>query len=383
MILISQTVYDDSYASQARFPQDMAKTVITSTGKWYPQSRLILKCLNSIDAKTSHMGGRQLLCPASLDVAFEHRFECENQAEDEADDESDVYVPPETSTTNQWPQRDSYVSTSSPWATSTRTGLSTLPRIIKMNVFNAILQPGLEFHIVSQRYSRRISSYESHHRTRGTAEDEYEVVTACKQLELELNDLWRRRPRVLEITMAELSEIVCEDVARSAISLFCVYVVTFWAHFVYIHRTAWWDLPLSNTAKHALDIMWRTMRRAINQPEEFPVEMPSEPDPSEPDSSEAGHMLHPGVMWALMLFGSECQHVYQQEWAVAQIRLIGTGPSRPSGISGSSSPEIRAQNALRASALLQELIQRQTQSHKRLHWEELSIELFACHFLII
>lgn len=386
-MLTGQTVCDanEKAASQCPFPQDVAEAVITAKGGWCAQSRLILKCLNSIDAKASRRGGMQLLSSASLDVAFQHRFECENQAADESDDESEAEATVDGSASNESSRPyggADVISMASFRSASTRNTRSPLPMIIKTNVLNALLQPALEFHIESQRYSRRIASHEHHHRKRDTAEDEYEVVTECKRLELELNSLWKRRPRILEMSMAELAEIVSVDIARTAVSVFRVYIVTFWAHFVHIHRTAWWNLPLSKSANKAMDIMWRIMRCSnTSQSKDM---LPENGDA--PECPESGQALHPGLLWALLLFGSECQHTHQQRWAVHQIRLIATSNPRP--LNGSNSMDVSpqqqgAKNAVRVATLLEELIRRQTQSGTRLHWESLSVELFQCHFSII
>ncbi|ORY01284.1 hypothetical protein BCR34DRAFT_575023 [Clohesyomyces aquaticus] len=53
-------------------------------------------------------------------------------------------------------------------------------------MFTTVLQPALEWYLISQSYCRRKSAHDEHHRKRFTSDDEYEVITACKQLETEL-----------------------------------------------------------------------------------------------------------------------------------------------------------------------------------------------------
>jgi hypothetical protein len=92
----------------------------------------------------------------------------------------------------------------------------TLTKNIKLKVFNTVLQPALEWHLVSQSYSRRIGLHDRHHRTRNTVDDEFEVTTACRGFEKELRNLWSRRPRIMDITTEDLEVIVCKDIAYQA-----------------------------------------------------------------------------------------------------------------------------------------------------------------------
>lgn len=379
-----EVVCDVKAVDSATFPQDIAQTIITSKGEWYPQSRLILKCLNSIDAKASYMGGRPLLSAASLGVIFDYRFEVENELGDERGESEDDNDSEPIDGAAQEPDRvherppPEQISPSNSGTSSAINKRSTLTRILKMNIFNAIVQPGLEFHIVSQRYCRRISSLERYHRTRDTVEDEYVVVTTCKEYENELKSLWERRPRVLDLTMTEISQTVSRDVAQTVASLFCVYVVTFWSHFIHIHRTAWWNLPLSQLATKAVSTMWRMMRQQNGQNGGLP---PSDEIFSPPGR---GQVLHPGFMWSLMLFGSECKHPDQQRWAVRQLRDIGSGADPlPNGNKGAENRPPGPQNAFRSAILLEELIKRQAQSDARVHFMDLSLEMFGCRFSII
>jgi hypothetical protein len=70
----SQILYDEHEATHAAFPTELAESVITGETNWNSASKCLLQWLNSLDAKASHLGGRQLLSPKSLEVSLQHRF---------------------------------------------------------------------------------------------------------------------------------------------------------------------------------------------------------------------------------------------------------------------------------------------------------------------
>lgn len=255
-------------------------------------------------------------------------------------------------------------------------------RMIEMDIFNVLLQPALEFHLISQSYSRRIGSHDRHHRTRNTVEDEYEVVTACKEFEAELQNLWRQRPRILNLTSEQLAKFVHRDIAKRLGELFSVYMVGFWTHFIYIHRVAWWSLPHSTLVSKAIDETWKMMRRSVGQSADM--------DEYSPGTTDQG-VIHSGLIWPCFLFGCETTNPAQAAWAVAQLKALGELGSRTQDIEEDSGEDFAASrldkkgagNALRVSTLLKALVERQTAAGARVDGKYLCQELFGCHFYII
>ncbi|OBT85370.1 hypothetical protein VE02_05047 [Pseudogymnoascus sp. 03VT05] len=378
-----EVICDEQDAHRSNFPTDLAESVIRGSARWNSASRRLLQWLNSFDAKASHMGGRQLLTPKSLEVVLQHRFERSYRTVDSGDSENET-----VSNDSEEDDRNGSAAVftqarkrrASSRSFTTRSFIT--PREIKMNVFNAIMQPALEFHLVSQSYSRKIGTHDRHHRSRNTVEDEYEVVTACKTIDTELKKLWRQRPRVLDLTAKDLSGVVCEDIAERLDELFAVYIATFWAHFLYIHRVAWWGLPHSSTAKEALDEFWRMMCRSVREPEDNKENHLSAMDRQK--------VIHPGLMWPMFMFGCEVEIGEKQQWSVTQLRLLGERTVTPDTEQqhSDSLPPYRlgqkgAQNAIRASVLLNEVVKRQNETGARVDGKYLSLELFGCHFTII
>lgn len=263
--------------------------------------------------------------------------------------------------------------------------LSLPSGVIRMDIFNILLQPAFEFHMTSQAFSRRIGCHDRHHRSRGTPEDELEVMNVCMGFEVELQELWRRRPGILNLDASQLKEFVSEDIAKRLEQLFSVYIATFWTHFIYIQRVAFWSLKHTPIALKALEQTGNMMRRSVGQPmhqHAFDKNL----------ARTSRNSIHPGLMWTCFMFGCEVADPVQQEWCVLQLRALGklhsTGADRQSGDGGDELLAFRldekgAQNALKASRLLQQLIDRQLKAGERIDGKYLSQELFGCHFYII
>lgn len=267
---------------------------------------------------------------------------------------------------------------------SSGTPLSLPSNVIRMDVFNILLQPAFEFHMTSQAYSRRIGCHDRHHRARGTPEDELEVMNMCMGFEVELQELWKRRPGILNLDAGQLRDFVSEDIARRLEQLFSVYIATFWTHFIYIQRVAFWSLKHTPIALKALEQTGNMMRRSVGQDihqHAFDRSL----------SRNSSNSIHPGLMWTCFMFGCEVSDPVQQEWCVLQLRALGKLPSTGADRTGGEGDELLAfrldekgaQNSLKASRLLGLLIERQTKAGERIDGKYLSQELFGCHFYII
>lgn len=188
----------------------------------------------------------------------------------------------------------------------------------------------------------------------------------------------------MDITTEELGSIVCREIAFKLGELFSVYAASFWVHFIYIHRVAWWNLPHSDIAKKAVDEAWRNLRRSRDLPEEHT-------DDEDVGALPPNSVIHPGLMWPLFLFGCETPDPFRQDWAIAQLKALGeasSGTQEDAAKGRYELPSFRlaqkgAQNSMRASLLLKELVQRQTKLGARVDGKYLSLELFGCHFSII
>ncbi|KAL9477555.1 hypothetical protein ACSS6W_007396 [Trichoderma asperelloides] len=390
-----ETAYDGNDQVHPSFPEDMAEQVIVNGRGWDTGSASLFQWLDSFDAKMSHMGGRHLLSDPALEIIRKPRPSVASAATMEVSDSDslrniDGMSPIAASTGERGINAATKARNSGSRLTTLLTDPPTIPKnVVCMGVFNILLQPAFEFHMASQAYSRRVGCHDRHHRSRGTPEDEMEVMKACMGFEEELEELWRRRPSILDLDASQLRLFVSENIARRLEQLFSVYIATFWAHFIYIHRVAYWTLQHTAIARKALKQTGNMMRRSVGQPihqHAFDASIPR-------TTSTA---IHPGLMWVCFLFGCEVSDPVQQEWAVLQLRALGrlsgmTGQRPNSGFDSNEGDGLPiggldqkgAQTALKVARLLEVIIERQTKLGARVDGKYLSQEIFGCHFYII
>lgn len=357
---------------------------------WDNGSAHLFQWLDSLDAKMSHLGGTHLLSDPALEVV--RRSQSSLGAGEPINEDNQVDTPAAIANT-QRPQEASQATQISKSSSKNRldyllstTSSPSLPRsVIRLDIFNILLHPAFEFHITSQAFSRRIGSYDRHHRSRGTPEDEREVMNACMGFEEELQELWKRRPGVLSLNAEQLGQFVSRDIATRLERLFSIYIATFWAHFVYIHRVAFWTLKHTAIVYKALQQVGNMMRRSVGQP----IDQHSF-DPTV--RRIPANSIHPGLMWVCFLFGCEVEDPVQQEWAVLQLQALGgLGPAGSDQDSADVEEELLvfrldekgAQTALKTSQLLAVLVARQTSLQARVDGKHLCQEIFGCHFYII
>jgi hypothetical protein len=360
----------------------IAERVIVEGKDWNSGSRRLLQWLNLMDAKTTHMGGRHLLTDSTLEMIVQTRSKISHVVDaNESENGSLVEFEGNSETGLGSPiakrkrRLDALISPSQPLPS---------PRVIKLNMFNIILQPALEFHLLSASYSRRIGAHDRHHRSRDTVEDEYEVVNICRRFEEELEDLWRQRPAILNLTADQMSSLVCVEIATRLEQLFSVYIASFWTHFIYIHRVAYWSLAHSPVAITAIQETSRMMRRSVGEDgNNAPF------DTTEPRTVK--NTIHPGLMWPCFMLGCEILDEVEQEWVVLQLKALGELGGQPKAnppldTDGLPPPFLDrkgAQNALKASILLKAQIERQKHEGRRVDGKFLAKEIFGCHFYII
>ncbi|KAI1272916.1 hypothetical protein F5Y07DRAFT_378289 [Xylaria sp. FL0933] len=382
-----EIAYDDDDKLRPSFPVEMAAKVIVDGQDWNQGSTHVLQWLNLMDSKISHLGGRVLFSEPALQVI--RRAHCEVSHPEMNEDSNCGHFQVQYSEHGTAEVSERHIMTPSrnkrlDYLLSSRSQSAPPPNVIRMDIFNIILYPAFELHLTSMSFARRIGGHDRHHRSRDTPEDEFEVMEACRGFEEELQELWRHRPGILNLDASQLQHFVSKDIARELELLFSVYIATFWSHFIYIHRVAFWSLKHTAIVEKALEETGNMMRRSVCQSMDRPAF-----DESIPRTVD--NTIHPGLMWTCLIFGCEIQDPVQQNWSVAQLRALGKlSPADYKNRSDCNSGVLPfridkkgQQNALKVSRLLSEIIDRQEKTKGRIDGRYLSQELFGCTFYMI
>ncbi|KAJ5952167.1 uncharacterized protein N7479_010580 [Penicillium vulpinum] len=362
-------VIRDQDSSRSLFPRELANAVIMISAKWNRYSKQLLSWLNTLDSKATHLGREHLLAPETLHVVSYYHTEITSSLDRRTDYDDDGSDNPDQLSPDMSPG----VSYSSPMESVNTPPFFSLGQV-KQTILKAILQPALAWYLTSQSYCRRISAHDKHHRRRFTSDDEYEVITACKEIEIELFELWDSRPAAITMPTDQLMAVISPDIAIQLEEIFSTYVASFWILFVYLHRITWWHLPHSPLAKRALLEVWHHMQRAQGEEVDGPLRK----------------IIHPCLMWPLFLFGSESQNQEHRTWAIEQLEALGEKRLAvpENGTNDDTLPPFKlssgaTKNAHRAAILLRELVKEQDAKQERVDDRDLSMRMFGCYFSIV
>ncbi|KAI1313269.1 hypothetical protein F5Y03DRAFT_381405 [Xylaria venustula] len=377
-----EIAYDDEDMLRPSFPTELAAKVIVDGRAWSQGSKYLLQWLNLMDSKISHLGGRVLFSESALQVIRRAHFETSHH--EMTEDSNDEHTEHEVSEVIETSITEHSRSNRLGYLLSTRSQSVPPSNVIRMDILNIILYPAFEFHLTSMSFARRIGGHDRHHRSRETPEDEFEVMEACRGFEEELQDLWQHRPGILNLNACQLAQFVSKDISQELELLFSVYIATFWSHFIYIHRVAFWSLKHTAIVEKALVETGNMMRRSVGQPVDCVAF-------DENITRTAANTIHPGLMWTCLIFGTEIPDPVQQNWCIAQLRALGKlSPSDYNGQTEDTDSMLALridkkgqQNALKVSRLLREIIDRQEKLKCRVDGRYLSQELFGCTFYMI
>ncbi|KKK22939.1 hypothetical protein P175DRAFT_0521320 [Aspergillus ochraceoroseus IBT 24754] len=254
--------------------------------------------------------------------------------------------------------------------------LLLLPTQPSYLIYNAIVGPAFHFFLQAQQVTRRIVCIDLHHRTRGTVSDEFEVLQIAHQVGADLETLWNRRPKVLDIYERPdaLLDTLAPHLAVTICRTFRQYVAGFLALFVYLHRVAFAIYPRTDRVYRAVDQIIQLARVEAHRDQHVPA----------------------SFVWPLFIAGLEGSmeqrtfivHEIQRMAALEEAVGVSVSPNATSngtpgselGIGGTAA---RHPNATKALVLLEEMTRRQDTSHTWADSRCVRRELFADFFVMI
>ena len=226
-------------------------------------------------------------------------------------------------------------------------------------IYEVIMCPVFRFFVQAQQVIRRIVCIDLHHRSRGTLSDEFEVLQIAHKVGADLETLWNRRPRVLDVydQPEELFDTLNPSAAVEMCRTFRQYVANFLACFIYLHRVAFAIYPRTDRVHKAVDQIIQLAR--------------VETTPSQ-NEQEQRH-LPMSFIWPLFVAGLEGSFE-QRRWIVQEMQRMAE--------SQQTQPQ-RHPNATQALALLDEMTRRQDVSRTGADSRCVRRELFADSFVMI
>jgi hypothetical protein len=218
-------------------------------------------------------------------------------------------------------------------------------------LFQVLYQPGIVFYQKVQSFMGRISKIDPWHRSRGTVEDETEVMNVAAEIAADLRSLYEQRPPLMDPAVAgRLTERhVSARLAFAITRSFRTYLSNYYASKVHLHRVAYKTLPLTREALDALASIRRLARRLVA-------------DLAAPDDALPVNML-----WPLLMLGAEEQDTDERAWIREQILRM----------------EKVASNARITAQVLEEVQARQDAARARMDIRSVMIAVFNSVFAIV
>jgi hypothetical protein len=169
-------------------------------------------------------------------------------------------------------------------------------------LFQVLYQPGIVFFQKVQSFMGRISKIDPWHRSRGTVEDEIDVMNIGASIASDLRSLYDQRPPLMDYAVAgKLSEPhISAHLAFIITRAFRTYLSNYYASKVHLHRVAYKHLPLTKEAADALS----QIRKLAHQ-----ISSNLAPEDSLPVN----------MLWPLLMLGVEEQDEEEKVWIKAQI----------------------------------------------------------------
>ncbi|WDK15173.1 hypothetical protein CGRA01v4_06454 [Colletotrichum graminicola] len=169
-------------------------------------------------------------------------------------------------------------------------------------LFQVLYQPGIVFFQKVQSFMGRISEIDPWHRSRGTVEDETEVMNIGAAITADLRALYEQRPPLMDYAVAgKLTEPhVSPHLAFVTTRAFRTYLANYHASKVHLHRVAYKSFPLTKEADDALGQIRRLARLLV-------------------DSLDADNSLPVNMLWPLLMLGSEERDPQGRVWIKTQI----------------------------------------------------------------
>ncbi|KAF4626403.1 hypothetical protein G7Y89_g11757 [Cudoniella acicularis] len=173
-------------------------------------------------------------------------------------------------------------------------------------LFDALYQPGFFFFQRIQSFMGRISKIDPWHRSRGTVDDETEVMSISSKISRDLGALWDSRPPLMDYALnGKLNSAhISESLAFTLTRTFRTYFANFNASRIHLHRVAYKHLPLSRETEQAI-LNIRTTAKIM-------VDTSSSP-------ANEQEMLPVNMLWPLLMWGCEENDPEVRGWIVAQI----------------------------------------------------------------
>jgi hypothetical protein len=213
-------------------------------------------------------------------------------------------------------------------------------------LFNSLNRQAYNFYLQVLNFSGRIARLDKWHRSRGSVQDELEVMLVADKIVRDLNALWTRRPAIIDLAdqREQLRQYMASGLATRVEHHLRTYTANFYACFIHLQRVAYAHLQAISQVKPAVAKIAHLSRLTV----------------------EEGHALPVSMLWPLMMAACEAKEEETQSWIIECIEGMKS----------------KVGNATRTAKLVREIVKRQ-KSGQRADARTVMHEAFGAVFAII
>lgn len=218
-------------------------------------------------------------------------------------------------------------------------------------LLDALSSPGFAFFHKVQSFMGKISHIDPWHRSRGTVEDETQVMSIAAKISKDLVKLYRQRPPLMDLAVeGKLCQPYLQPgLAASVTRSLRTYLANYHASFIHLHRVAYKHLPRTQSVVSAMTVIQQIAKTMSatdeNMDEPLPVNM----------------------LWPLLMWGCEEEAQETRQWILHQIRLMANS----------------ATNAGITADVLEEVQRRQDATGQRVDVRSVMQDVFHSNFAVV
>ena len=217
-------------------------------------------------------------------------------------------------------------------------------------LFQALYQPGITFFQKVQSFMGHIAKIDPWHRSRGTVQDETEVMCEAAKISADLRALYEQRPAIMDCAVAGklTTRHISASLALPLTRAFRTYLTNYYASKIHLHRVAYKTFPLTAETVEAIGHIKRLgklIEENLDGDDPLPINM----------------------LWPLLLLGTEEQDPNERAWIHTQIIRM----------------EKIAGNARITAQVLEELQKRQDNTKMRVDIGTVMREMFNIRFAVV
>ncbi|RAO71754.1 uncharacterized protein BHQ10_007766 [Talaromyces amestolkiae] len=234
---------------------------------------------------------------------------------------------------------------------------------------DVLTRPASSFFQKVQSFMGRISRIDPWHRSRGTVDDETEVMIIAQKISKDIKALWHQRPSLMDHAVAckLVPPLLSPSLANTLSRALMVCYANYHASFVHLHRVAYKNLPRTpdvETALCAIQEVTENLMRTPHSIQDMATTNTIEPVSELTSSSPP---LPINMLWPLLMLGVESDDVHQRAWVVAAMKSM----------------ESIVSNAGITADVLEEVIRRQDEAGQRMDIRQVMHDTFTRAFAIV